>query len=65
MRIVKPLFPAERGRKPRHSHDNRQFMNSVLHVLRVGCPWRDMHERWKVEFPLRPIPSLGRARGAR
>lgn len=45
-RIVEPLLPAERGRKSRPSHDNRQFMNGMLHVLRVGCPWRDMHERY-------------------
>ena len=35
--IVKPLLPAERGRKSRPSHDNRQFMNGMLHVLRVGA----------------------------
>jgi len=45
-RIVAPLLPAERSRKSRPSHDNRQFMNGMLHVLRVGCPWRDMHERY-------------------
>jgi transposase len=22
------------------------FLNGMLHVLRVGCPWRDMHERY-------------------
>ncbi|WP_415527606.1 MULTISPECIES: transposase [Gluconobacter] len=21
------------------------FLNGILYVLRVGCPWRDMHER--------------------
>ncbi len=46
LRIVEPLLPAERGRKSRPSHDNRQFMYGMLHVLRVGCPWRDMHERY-------------------
>src|SRR5690606_18788388 len=46
MAIVEPLLPAERGRKSRPSHDNRQFMNGMLHVLRDGCPWRDMHERY-------------------
>jgi hypothetical protein len=34
-RIVEPLLPAERGRKSRPSHDNRQFMNGMLHVLRA------------------------------
>jgi transposase len=28
------------------AHDNRRFLNGMLHVLRVGCPWRDMHERY-------------------
>lgn len=45
-RIVEPLLPRERGRKSRPSHDNRRFLNGMLHVLRVGCPWRDMHERY-------------------
>jgi transposase len=25
---------------------NRRFLNGMLHVLRAGCPWRDMHERY-------------------
>lgn len=44
--IVEPLLPAERGRKSRPSHNNRQFMNGMLHVFRIGCPWRDIHERY-------------------
>ncbi|WP_241213250.1 MULTISPECIES: transposase [unclassified Sphingomonas] len=39
-------MPPERGRKARPAHDNRRFLNGMLHVLRVGCPWRDMHERY-------------------
>ncbi|MGG6898229.1 transposase, partial [Rhizobium sp. BR 315] len=45
-RIIEPLLPRERGRKSRPLHDNRCFLNGMLHVLRVGCPWRDMHERY-------------------
>ncbi len=45
-RIINPLLPTERGRKSRLSHDNRRFFNGILHVLRVGCPSRDMHERY-------------------
>ncbi len=45
-RIIEGLLPTERGRKSRPSHDNRQYLNGMLHVLRVGCPWRDMHERY-------------------
>jgi transposase len=43
--IGSPL-PPERGRWGRPSGDNRLFLNGMLHVLRIGCPWRDMHERY-------------------
>ncbi len=43
-RIIEGLLPTERGRKSRPSHDNRRYLNGMLHVLRVGCRWRDMHE---------------------
>lgn len=39
-------MPAERGRWSRPALDNRRFLNGMLYVLRVGCPWRDMHERY-------------------
>ncbi|MBB4232123.1 transposase [Rhizobium mongolense] len=44
--IIARFLPKERGRKSRPSHDNRRFLNGMLYVLRVGCPWRDMHERY-------------------
>ena len=44
--IIGPLLPPERGRKARPAFDNRLFLNGMLYVLRVGCPWRDMHERY-------------------
>ena len=44
--VVGALLPSERGRKSRPAHDNRRFLNGMLHVLRVGCPWRDMRERY-------------------
>jgi len=44
--IIAPLLPSERGRWARPAQDNRRFLNGMLHVLRVGCPWRDMHERY-------------------
>ena len=44
--LIGPLLPPERGRWARPSGDNRRFLNGMLHVLRVGCPWRDMHERY-------------------
>ncbi|WQO54990.1 IS5 family transposase (plasmid) [Sinorhizobium medicae] len=45
-RIIEGLLSTERGRKSRPAHDNRQYLNGMLHFLRVGCPWRDMHERY-------------------
>ena len=44
--VIGPLLPPERGRHSRPAGDNRRFLNGMLHVLRVGCPWRDMHERY-------------------
>jgi transposase len=44
--IIGALLPAERGRWARPAQDNRRFLNGMLHVLRTGCPWRDMHERY-------------------
>ncbi|WP_084367353.1 IS5 family transposase [Neokomagataea thailandica] len=44
--IIGPLLPSERGRWVRPSGDNRRFLNGMLHVLRTGCPWRDMHDRY-------------------
>lgn len=44
--LVEGLLPAERGRWSRPALDNRRFLNGMLYVLRVGCPWRDMHERY-------------------
>ncbi len=44
--LVGALLPAERGRWSRPAQDNRRFLNGMLYVLRVGCPWRDMHERY-------------------
>ena len=33
--------------KSRPVQDNRRYLNGMLHVLRVGCPWRDMNERYR------------------
>ena len=42
--LIGPLLPPERGRWARSAGVNRRFLNGMLHVLRVGYPWRDMHE---------------------
>ncbi len=44
--LIEALLPSERGRKSQPAQDNRRYLNGVLHVLRVSCPWRDMHERY-------------------
>lgn len=44
--MIGPLLLPERGRWTRPAGNNRLFLNGMLHVLRVGCPWRDMHERY-------------------
>ena len=44
--LIEAFPPAECGRKSRPAQDNRRYLNGMLHVLRVGCPWRDMHERY-------------------
>ncbi len=44
--VIGPLLPSERGRCGRPAGDNQRFLNGMLYVLRVGCPWRDMHERY-------------------
>ena len=44
--VIGPLLPPERGRWARPAGDNRRFLNGMLRVLRVGCPGRDMHERY-------------------
>lgn len=44
--LIGRLLPSERGRWARPAGDNRRFLNGMRHVLRVGCPSRDMHERY-------------------
>jgi transposase len=44
--IIGGLLPPERGRWALPAQDNRCFLNGMLYVLRVGGPWRDMHERY-------------------
>ena len=32
-----------RGPKPKN---NRQILNGIFYILRAGCPWRDLPERY-------------------
>lgn len=43
MKDHRGAFAHERGRKSRPLHDNRQYLNGMLHVLRAGCPWCHMN----------------------
>jgi transposase len=44
--LIGPLLPPERERWAQPAGDNRRFFNGILDALRVGCPWRDMCERY-------------------
>lgn len=46
LELIGALLPPERGRWARPARDNEHFLNRVLPVLWVGCPWPDMHERY-------------------
>ncbi|WP_279629128.1 transposase [Labrenzia sp. 011] len=37
--LIEALLPSERGRKSCPAQDNRRYLNGMLHVLRVGCPF--------------------------
>src|SRR5688572_6424872 len=42
--VIEPLLPMDRrGPKPQN---NRQIMNGMFYILRAGCPWRDLPERY-------------------
>ncbi len=42
--VIEPLLPMDRrGPKPQN---NRQILNGIFYILRAGCPWRDLPERY-------------------
>jgi transposase len=42
--VIEPLVPMDRrGPKPQN---NRQILNGMFYILRAGCPWRDLPERY-------------------
>lgn len=43
---IRSLLPSERGRRARPSYDNRRYFEGMLYVLRAGCPWRELPERY-------------------
>jgi transposase len=42
--LIKPLLPQDVRGKERV--DDRRVMNGIFYVLRTGCPWRDLPERY-------------------
>lgn len=43
--VIEPLMPP-RKRTGRPRADDRQTLNGILYVLRTGCAWADMPERY-------------------
>jgi transposase len=42
--VIEPILPMDRrGPKPKN---NRQILNGMFFILRAGCPWRDLPERY-------------------
>ena len=42
--VIAPLVTMDRrGPKPQN---NRQILNGMFYILRAGCPWRDLPERY-------------------
>jgi transposase len=47
--IIEPLLPPHRrrqGGRPRTEDGDRQALSGIFYVLRTGCPWRDLPERY-------------------
>ena len=43
---IKDLLPGRAGHVGATAHDNRLFVDAVLHRYRAGIPWRDLPERF-------------------
>jgi transposase len=43
--LLQPLLPA-RSRTGRPRADDRRTLNAILYVLRTGCAWRDLPEKY-------------------
>lgn len=47
--IIEPLLPSrtkKQGGRPRDQETDRRILNGIFFVLRTGCPWRDLPERY-------------------
>jgi transposase len=43
---LRPLLPPQKPRTGRPARDHRTVLNCILWVLRTGCPWRALPERY-------------------
>ncbi|WP_082723293.1 transposase [uncultured Corynebacterium sp.] len=44
--IIAPLLPSTAGKVDRSFSANRTIMEAIVYRFRVGCPWRDLSERF-------------------
>lgn len=44
--VIEGLLPARREGPGRPRADDRQTLNGILYVLKTGCAWADMPERY-------------------
>ena len=47
---LRPLLPPQKPRTGRPANDHRTVLEGILWILRTGCPWRSLPERfgsWK------------------
>lgn len=42
--LIEPLLP--QGLRGARRTDDRRILNGLFYVLRTGCPWRDLPERY-------------------
>lgn len=42
--LIEPLLP--QGLRGARRTDDRRILNGIFYVLRTGCPWRDLPERY-------------------
>lgn len=42
--LIEPLLPS--GLRGARRIDDRRILNGIFYILRAGCPWRDLPERY-------------------
>ncbi len=43
---IEPLMPSTKGKRSRPFRDHRPLIDGIIFRYRVGCPWRDVPERY-------------------